>query len=585
MKNFLKTFFALLLANVVLAALLFVFVIAFGASMKAGKKPTVENGSYLVVDIYGEVLAYNPPEDFPQSVLGGKPETIHRILSNLEKARADDRIEGVLIKISANNGLGAAMTEEIRGEIQKIRAAGKPVYAYSDNLNRRSLALASACDSIFMPPPAGLTYTGYAAVVPYVSGTLEKLGIKAHIHRIKDYKSAAEMVTRKDMSPEAREMRQWVMDDLWEIEMDAVSRERGLPEEKLLEYMEYAIFLAEEAAEAGLIDEVLYWDELTDRLKGEDDDELKTVSQSDYAKVTRESVGLKGKDRIAVVHAHGSIGGRKSRVDPAFGMMMGHETVAADLRKAGEDDKVKAVVFRIDSGGGEGLTSDLICHEVEELAKKKPVIVSMLDVAASGGYMIAYKATSMVADQMTITGSIGSISGKFNTTGLYKKLGITHDWITKGPNGLMWSEYTDFSREQRKRFEDNHWDSFNWWLEQVAERRGMTFEEAEKLAHGRVFTGRQAKENGLIDEVGGLDRAIELAKEEAGIDTSQEVTLVHYPKKKGMLASVMGSDSPLSATFRWMLYKFIHEDLAETYRLLTTASMNAWAEETRGIDP
>jgi protease-4 len=576
MKNFIKTFFALLLANVVLAALLFVFIFAVGTSLKAGKKPELKKGTYLVVDIYGDVLAYNPPEDFPQSLFEGEPETLHRILSNLEKARVDDRIEGVVIKISANNGLGPAMIEEIRGEIKKIQAADKPVYAYSDNLDRKTLFLAAACDSIFMPPCAYVYYVGYGNVTPYIKGTLEKLGVTAQIHKIKDYKSAAELVTRKNMSPEAREMRNWIMDDWWETEMAAVTKDRGLSEEKLVECMEYAMFMASEAKEAGLIDELLYWSELKDFLKDDDDEELKTISQSDYAKITRESVGLKGKNRIAVVHAHGMIGGRKSRVDPALGMMMGHETVAASLRKAGEDDKVKAVIFRVDSRGGEGLTSDLISHAVEVLAEKKPVIVSMIDVAASGGYMIAYRGTKMVADPMTITGSIGSISGKFNTNGFFGKLGITFDSVTKGPNALMWSEHTDFTKEQRQRFEDNHWDEFNWWLANVAQRRGMTFEEAEKLAHGRVFTGRQAKENGLIDEMGGLDRAIELAKEAAAIEPSEEVTLVDYPKKKGLLASIMGGESPLSAAARWALYRFIHEDLAETYRLLTTASMNSW---------
>jgi protease-4 len=217
------------------------------------------------------------------------------------------------------------------------------------------------------------------------------------------------------------------------------------------------------------------------------------------------------------------------------------------------------------------------------ISKEKPVIVSMIDIAASGGYMISYRATKMIADNMTIAGSIGSISGKFNTNGMYDKVGITFDYMTKGPNGLMMSEHTDFTRAQRERFEDNHWDGFNWWLEDVAEKRGMEFEEAEKLAHGRIFTGRQARDNGLIDDVGGLDRAIELAKEAAAIDPDEEVTLVHYPAKKGLVASIMGNDSPISATFRWALYRFIHEDLVESRRLLTTAAVNTWRDEA--IDP
>ena len=582
MKSFLKTFFALLLANVILVAILFVFLAAFGASMKAGKKTEVKDESYLVIDIYGDVLAYDPPESFPESLFGDKPETLHRILSNLEKARADDRIKGVLFKVSRHNGLGLAMIEEIRGEIGKLRGEGKPVYAYSDGLDRRSMFLAAACDSIFIAPAGELYYVGFGLVTNYIKGTLEKLDIDAHIHRIKDYKSAAEVITRKNMSPEAREMRLWIMEDLWRAEMAAVTRDLAISEETLIEHMEYAIFTAEEAKEAGFVDDILYWDELKDWLKGDDDEKLETVSQSAYAKVTRESVGLKGKKRIAVVHVHGLIGGRKSRIDPIFGMVIGHETVAENLRKAGEDDKVAAVVFRVDSGGGESLASDHIGHAVEEVAAKKPVIVSMIDVAASGGYSISYRATKMVADRMTITGSIGSITGKFTTTGFYNKLGITFDYVGLGPNAFLLSEQTVFTNKQRERFEDNHWKSFNRWLEDVADRRGMTFEEAELLAHGRVWTGTQAKENGLIDEVGGLYRAIELAKEEAGIDAGEEVTLVHYPKRKGLLATITSGDGPLSAAFRWALYRFIREDLSESYRLLTTAAVNTWTEQAQG---
>jgi protease-4 len=580
MKSFIKTFFAVLVANVILVALLFVFVAGLGASMKAGKKPDIKDGSYLVMDIYGEVLAYDPPIAFPESIIGPKPETLHRILSNLEKATVDDRIEGVIIKISTNNGLGSGMIEEIRGAINKLQEAGKLVYAYSDGLDRKALFLAAACDSVFLAPPGYVYYVGYGASAYYIKGLFEKLGLKADLHKIADYKSAAELVTRTDMSPEAREMRTWIMRDLWEMEMAAVSGDLGVTEDKLVECMDYAIFLAEEAQEAGLVDGVLYWSDLKDRLKGEDDEKLKTVGQSAYAKITRESVGLKGKKRIAVVHAHGMIGGRKSEVNPMLGSMMGHETVAANLRKAAEDDKVEAVVFRVDSRGGESLASELIRHAVDEVMKKKPVVVSMIDVAASGGYTISYHANKIVANPMTITGSIGSISGKVNTTGMFNKVGITFDTITLGPNALMWSDRTDFTREQRRRFVDNHWGSFNIWLADVAERRGMTFEEAEQLAHGRVWTGRQAEGNGLVDELGGLDRAIELAKEEAGVEPDEEVTLVHYPKQKGLLASIMSGDSPLSAMVRWALYRFVHEDLADTYRMLTSVAVDTWATET-----
>jgi protease-4 len=175
----------------------------------------------------------------------------------------------------------------------------------------------------------------------------------------------------------------------------------------------------------------------------------------------------------------------------------------------------------------------------------------------------------MVADPMTVTGSIGSISGKFNMAGLYDKLGITFDDFEKGPNGLMYSDHRDFTDEERARFEDNHWDGFNEWLYDVSKHRGIPVEEMEKLAMGRVWTGRQAKENRLIDEVGGLDKAISVAKELAGIPADEEVTLVHYPKKKGLLESITSGGAGTAAV-RWVLYRFIHEDLARSLELWAT---------------
>jgi protease-4 len=563
MKAFFRSFFASLLAFLVL-----ILIVAGIIGSKASEKPKIEDQSYLVVDIYGDIGPYYPPDGVIAEILGGgEPETVHRILSNLEKAEVDDRIEGVVMKISSSNTLGAASTEEVRNAIKDVRATGKKVYAYADALDRNAVYLAAACDSIIVPTTAYINFMGMGGAVQYVKGTLDKLGIKPNLHKIDEYKSAAEMVTREDMSPEAREMRQWIMDDMWETAMGSLMQDRGLTEEKIIELMEYALFTAEEARDAGLVDELLYWDELENRLKNEDEEKLKTVSQESYAKVERKKLGLDGEKTIAVVHAHGMIGGRKSKTDPMLGHLMGHESVVADLRRARLDEDVAAVVFRIESGGGESLASDLIGHEVEVLAGEKPVVVSMLDVAASGGYHIAYRATKIVADPMTITGSIGSISAKFNTREFYKKLGITFDHIEKGPNGLLWSPHHDFTDEQWERFVDNHWADFNKWVQDISEHRGIPLETLKTLAMGRVWTGNQAKDNGLIDEVGGLDRAIEIAKELADVPAEDNVTLVHYPKKKSLIESIMGGDGG-SAAIRYLLYRFIREDLAQTVDLL-----------------
>jgi protease-4 len=247
---------------------------------------------------------------------------------------------------------------------------------------------------------------------------------------------------------------------------------------------------------------------------------------------------------------------------------MGHESVIAELRRARDDEDVAAVVFRVDSPGGVGLDSDLIGHEVELLKEVKPVVVSMVNVAASGGYAISYRASKIVADSMTVTGSIGSISGKFNVRDLYGRFGVTVDSVTKGPNALMNSSFHDYTPEQRARFEEDHWKGFNYWLADVAKFRGMTFEEAEALAHGRVWTGLQAKENGLIDEVGDLQRAIEVAKELAEVPADEQVTLVHYPEKKSLFQLVTGDDGEVAAAARWAVYRQLRTELSTTWEMI-----------------
>jgi protease-4 len=403
----------------------------------------------------------------------------------------------------------------------------------------------------------------------HVKRTLEKLGIEPQIHKIKDYKAAAEVVTREHLSPQARENDEWILEDVWDGVMSDLAADRGLQEADFEAAMERAVFGPTEAEERGLIDGVLYWDKLTGMLKGEDDDELRTVSQARYAEEKREDFGWKGDKKIAVVHAQGNIGGRKTRVDPLLGPMMGHESVVADLRAACEDEDVAAIVFRIDSGGGESLASDLICHEVDLCAEEKPVVVSMVNVAASGGYYIAYKATKLMADPLCITGSIGSISGKFIMSKFWDKLGLTFDHVGKGPNPYFWSNLEEWDEAQWKRFTDDHWREFNEWLADVATERGMSFEEAEKLAHGRIYTGNQAVENGLIDATGDLYGAITLAKELAEIPADEEVGLIHYPRPGGLLDMIRGGEKEVAAVVDWAVYRYLHEDLAETWQAVS----------------
>ncbi len=568
MKSFFRSFFACLLSIIVL----FLIVVCVVA-LKSTESTEVQDQSYLIVEIYGDLPEYNPPGGMMAEMMGNDAETVTRILANLEKAAVDDRIKGVIFHLSSTNGAGLASLEEIRASISGGQATGKKVYGYSDSMNRKTYYLASACDSLYMPSVGSFNFTGMAAVSQHLKGTLEKLGIKPNLHQIKDYKSMAEMFMRDDMSDAARENTEWILDEYWEMTIDALIQDRGFTEEGVLELMEMAIISAKRALENNLIDEVLYWDELVDRLKIADEDELRTISQSEYAGIEPESLGLKGDKKIVVVHAMGMIGGRESGVNPMFGPMIGHESVISELKKARQDENVAGIVFRIDSGGGESLASDLIAREIEVTNKIKPVVASMVDIAASGGYYIAYKAGKIMADPMTLTGSIGSISMKFNIKKLQDKLGVTNDAVTRGPNALMWAGFSDFTDKQWEIFTADHWEGFNDWLGDIADHRGMKFEEAESLAHGRVWSGRQAKENGLIDELGGQAEAIELVKELAGIPADESVTVVHYPEKKSLIEEILSGDGGFTLMTKAIIYKMIRKELVETRRLLNSTEM------------
>ena len=563
--NFFKMVFAVLVAHVLIGLLLFFGLGVMTALLSSGADTVaVADDSWLVIDVYGEIPPYDGPESISSSIFG-EPETMADILGNLEKAAADDRLAGVVMKISSSNSLGMASLGELRTAIARVRESGKPVIAFSDDLDRDALYLASACDSIFMPNVADVTFTGYGAVESFYKGTLDKLGVHQNLHKIKDYKTAAEPFQRDSMSPEAREMTAWLMQEVWEVELGAIARDRGVPMDSLIACMNYALFTPSEAKRAGLIDDVVYWDELEKRLS--DEDELPTVSSAAYDDVARADVGLKGSNRIAVVHAYGFIGGRESRTDATLGVMMGHETVIESLRDAADDDRVDAVVLRVDSPGGESLASELIAREVGRIAAEKPIIVSMGDVAASGGYAIAYRATKIVADSLTITGSIGSIYGKLNIGGAWKKLGVTFDTVTKGPNALMWSSVHDFDEAQWKRIEAHHNDSVNRWLSDISAAREIPVEELRSYAEGRVWTGRQAKERRLIDEVGGFQRALEVAKESAGLPIDEEVTLEYFPKRKGLYYLLMSGDAPLTL-MRSVVARVFREDMAESMRVM-----------------
>jgi len=568
-NSFARSFFASLLALVVLLAL-----IVGIAALKLDHKTKIENHTFLVVDLYGALPEYDAPGDVVSQALGGEGETLQRVLSNLEKARVDKRIEGVILKLSSNFEAGAASLEEIRNALKKVQKADKPVYGFADSINPRCYFLAAVCDSIYAPPSAYITFHGFSETLPFVKGSLEKLGVKPNLHRIKDYKAAAELVTRKNLSDAARENLQWMLDETWDLFTQSLQEDRGLSEDQVKSIMELAMLTPEEAVEHRLVDRLLYWDEMADQFKLEKDERLRTVSQSRYAEVKEQKLGLnKGKKYVAVIHAHGLIGGRESGVDPLLGTMMGHDTVVAQLDRARRDKNVVAIVFRVDSGGGDSLTSDLIGHAVDRAAQEKPVVVSMVDVAASGGYSISYRGTKIMADPGTITGSIGSISGKFNLAGLFEKLGISFDGVSKGPMALFDSSLRDYTPQERERFEKEHWAGYNTWVADIAKHRGMSVDEVSRLAEGREWSGRQAAENGLVDELGDLDHAVALAKKLAEVPQDKKVAVRHFPQKQDFLQMVFSSEEELSLGVRAAVIRQFRAQWKESLNLLANAQL------------
>lgn len=548
-----SSFFRLVWAVVIGVLLLSVGLLGI-AYLKWGGGPSVEKHSVLTQPIAGAILEY-PVEGFASGLLASNKPTLHGILGNLAKAAVDDRVEGVLLVLN-NNRAGYGMLEEIRSGIEKVRDAGKPVWAWSDNFAFRDLYVASACDSFFVDPNAYIYLGGMYMEHMHVAGTLEKLGIEPEVHRIERYKSAAEMVTRRDMSPEAREMAEWLGNDIYPRVVAETARGFGVETSVLTRAMTVSLPLADELETMGLATGVRYWDEMKSALPREKSDgDPVLLSASNYAQIDPADLGQKGKKKIAVVHAQGIITGEESGIDPLWGVVMGFQSVNRDLKKALDDDDVVGVVFRVDSRGGESITSDRMSRMVEVVDREKPVVVSMVDVAASGGYTISYRGRTLVANSNTITGSIGSITGKFNMKGLYDKLGMTFDGVALGPNADFYSASRGWTEEEYRMMSEAHWAGYRHWIKDIASFRDMSPAEIDSLGRGRVWTGVQAKDNGLVDEIGNLDRAIQMVKAAAGIDDDEKVTVVHLPHPEGLLSSLLGmnlSQAPDALVGRWV---------------------------------
>jgi protease-4 len=498
-----------------------------------GSSGGLGGNSYLDVRLDGELPEQPPSSDF-ETLFERRPPSLRTIVESLEHAAADPKVKGVVVRVNTLSGAGWGKVQELRGAIARFRRSGKPVYAHLEFCGNKEYFLASACTKVFAVPTALIGVSGLEAEVTFLRKSLDKLGVEAQFVGVGKYKNAPNQFTESSFTAPHREQMEALLDSLYAEYVEGLAKGRGKTVEEVRAIVDAGPYDAEGARKAGLVDELLYQDQVEDRLKG-----AGRVAPARYLRSSR-GFGFDSRARVALVYAVGEIVPGESHSSGAFGSeTAGSDTVAGALRQARTDTSVKAIVFRIDSPGGFGPAADVIWREVRLARQAKPVVVSMGDYAASGGYYIAMGSDAIVAQPGTITGSIGVFSGKFNLKGLYDKIGLTKEILARGKHAALYSEYRPWTVDERARILEQMVAFYRDFVARVAEGRKKSFDEVDAIAQGRVWTGVEGKANGLVDELGGLDAALGIAKRRAGLAQDQDVSLVVYPERKGFFETLM----------------------------------------------
>jgi len=544
--NFIKNFFASVLGTLTAFMLFFTFILLIisasasiiGSSSGSG---TIVSGSVLDLNLNKTITDRKPNFDELQNILGFDDEVLGltEILSSIENAHSNSKIEGIRLRADFISA-GWAQTRSIRNALNKFKQSGKFIYAYGDVYSQKGYYLSSVSDSVFLNPVGILEFKGLASEVLYYKDFQDEYGIKMEVVRHGKYKSAVEPYLENKMSSANRYQIKSLLDDIWVTLKNEIAISRSLEPTQLDNIInEKQINIPQDGLDQKLIDGLIYEDDFNNLIKEKleiaTDIKLKLASIKTVSK-SAENYNSDIKDRIAVVYANGPI---------MYGE--GTENIIAQgvfvktLEDLAKDDWIKAVVLRVDSPGGVALTSDLIWHATEKLKKEKPFIVSMGNVAASGGYYIAAGADKIFADPLTITGSIGVFATLPNASGLIKNLGIHSESIETHKNALGYSPFhplTDGYRSQIKKGIEKTYDTFK---ERVIQGRSLSPAAVEKIAQGRVWTGRQALEVGLVDSLGGLEEAINAAAKAAGI---LEFNELEYPQFEENLESMIQGITP-----------------------------------------
>jgi len=534
--NFLRNLLAAILGTLVAFGMLFFMFLIFISLANTEEGVVVKNNSIL------EFQTKYPINDYtgttaadPFAGIFEQAQGLDEILNAIAVAKTDDRIKG--ISINSNFILaGISQTEAIRNALQEFKSSGKFVYAYGDIFLQKDYYLASVADSIFMNPVGSLDFKGLAAEVLYYKRLQEKTGVKMEVIRHGKYKSAVEPYLENEMSDDNRTQIKELLSSIWGSIVEDIAIDRNLETTDLNIIADTLGGRNPLYAEAsGLIDAVLYLDEYEGLLKQAsgigDDDDLKYIGLSDYVKEANKKQRFKGKDKIAIIYAQGEI--LYGEGGPNY---IGQGLINRALVKAREDSNVKAIVLRVNSPGGSALTSDIIWREVELAKAEKPVIVSMGDVAASGGYYIAAGADKIFAEATTITGSIGVFGTIPNMSELANNIGVNAEQVGTNKNSVDYSIFEPMTTNFRSVMKESIETTYETFLSRVATGRNISLAKADSLAQGRVWSGVDALRLGLVDEIGGLDEAIAEAASMAGIST---YGIRKYPKYKSNFELLM----------------------------------------------
>jgi len=549
-----KKFLLGILVGVIIAVLGGV-ILLFAVARLAERRPEIRADSTLVLRLSGPIPE-TPPLELPFPFLESRaPQTMFEVWNTLRKARVDPNIKAVAL-IPEGLAVGWGKLQEIRGALVEFRKSGKPVYAYLEAPGADEYYLATAAERIFLAPEDYMNVKGLRAEAMYLKGGLDKLGIQVEIEAAGKYKDAGDMFSRSSMSPETREVLNSVLDEMYGHLLSVIAESRRKSVEEAGRLMDEGPFLARAAQEKGLVDALAYEDEMFEQLKKRAGlAEIRKVSMRDYALVPAAALKLTGKKRIALVVGEGEI--LRGDMVPGFveETVISSDRFAGLLRQVRENRYIDGVIVRVDSPGGDSFASDAILREMKLLSKKKPLVISMSDVAASGGYYISMTGDPVIAYPATFTGSIGVIFGKPNLKGLYDKLGIRRETLKRGRFADIDSDYRPLEDAERKKLREGIDNVYQVFVSRVAEARKKKPGDIEPLAQGRVWMGVQAQRNGLIDELGGMSRALELVKAKAKIARDEQVQIEVYPRRRSLWdtlftrATEAVAGSPLSSVW------------------------------------